>query len=120
MKVDETCPWGKTYLSHPNTRCDGKREEDHPLPNLGVREGFLKEMVLELFGKDIRESERRRGFQAEGAAQEREGGICPCKQLSLSGAWSGCMDVVRGDAAVEATFSGGQREALRVLNSGVR
>ena len=30
------------------------------------------------------------------------------------------MNVVSGDAGVEATFSGGQREALRVFNSGVR
>ena len=60
------------------------REKRTTLPNLGVKEGFLKEMVLELFGKDIRESERRRGFQAEGAAQERDCGICPCKQLSLA------------------------------------
>ena len=31
----------------------------------------------------------------------------------------GCVDKVRGDAGVEATFSAGRREALRVLNNGV-
>lgn len=30
-----------------------------------------------------------------------------------------CVDKVRGDAGVEATFSAGRWEALRVLNNGV-
>ena len=50
-----------------------------------VREGFLEEAVLELVGKSMWESERRRGFQAEGAAQEREGSISSCSNLSLAG-----------------------------------
>lgn len=54
--------------------------------NLGVREGFLEEKVLELVGKSMWESERRREFQAEVAAQEREWGISSCSNLSLAGA----------------------------------
>lgn len=29
-KADTTGSWGEMYLIHPNTRCNGKREEDHP------------------------------------------------------------------------------------------
>ena len=61
------------------------KEKKTSYPNRGVREGFLEEAVLELVGKSMWESERRRGFQAEGAAQEREGSISSCSNLSLAG-----------------------------------
>lgn len=47
-------------------------EERTTQPNLGVGEDFLEEMVLELVSKDIWEFERRKRFQGEGTAQERE------------------------------------------------
>ena len=63
------------------------KEKKTSYPNLGVREGFLEETVLELVGKSMCKSKRRRGFQAEGAAQEREWGISLCSNLSLAGGW---------------------------------
>lgn len=94
-------------------------KEKTSYPNLGVREGFLEETVLELLGKSMWESERTRGFQAELAAQEREW----ASLHAVTSAWlepdTGCMGKVRGDAGAEATSSGGRQEALRVLNNGV-
>ena len=60
------------------------KEKKTSYPNLGIREGFLEETVLKLDGKSMWES-KRRGFQAVGAAQEREWGISLCSNLSLAG-----------------------------------
>lgn len=48
------------------------REKRTTQPTLGVREGFLEEMVLKLVSKTIWQFERRKRFQGEGTAQERE------------------------------------------------
>lgn len=92
-------------------------KEDHSTQSRS--QGSLPGRALKIVEKDIWESKRRKGLQAEGAAQEGECGLCLGKQLSLAGAWSEYMDVVRGDARVEATFSAGQYKALRVLYSGI-
>lgn len=58
---------GKYTLFIPTHDAMG-REKRTTQPTLGVREGFLEEMVLKLVSKNIWQFERRKRFQGEGTA----------------------------------------------------
>lgn len=64
-------PGGKCTLFIPTHDAMGRKKRTTQ-PNLGVREGFLEEMVFKLVSKNIWQFERRKRFQGEGTAQERE------------------------------------------------
>lgn len=80
------------------------REKRITYPNLGVRDCSWRRWYLSQSGRTDRSLRVGKGPRPRDGTGARGCGICPCRLLSMAGAWGPRVEVVRGDAGVEATY----------------